>query len=63
MREDHWTSFKESGEHHQKLIWFYVREINYGDDFLDKATYGEMQEQKKDLHRVLIDPKRPWQSD
>jgi hypothetical protein len=33
---------KESYQRHQKPIWFYAREIDYGGDLLDKATYGEI---------------------
>jgi hypothetical protein len=29
-------------QRHQKPIWFYAREIDYGGDFLDKVTYREM---------------------
>jgi hypothetical protein len=25
-----------------RYFWFYAREIDYGGDFLDKATYGEI---------------------
>jgi hypothetical protein len=27
----------------KKSIWIHTKEIDYGDDFLDKTTYGEMQ--------------------
>jgi hypothetical protein len=30
-----------------KLIWFYAREIDYGDDFLDKTAYGKKQGAKE----------------
>jgi hypothetical protein len=43
-----------SYQRHRKPIWFYAREIDYGGDFLDKATYGEMYGAKErhayDLH-------------
>jgi hypothetical protein len=42
MGRDHWTSLKESYQHHRKLIWIHAREIDYGGDFLDNAAYGEM---------------------
>jgi hypothetical protein len=42
MGENHWTSLKESYQRHQKSIWFYTRGIDYGGDFFDNATYGEM---------------------
>jgi hypothetical protein len=42
---------------HRKPFWFYAREIDYGGSFLDKATYGEM-EQKKELHMIFIDLKK-----
>jgi hypothetical protein len=35
-------SLKGSYQRHRKPIWFYAREIDYEDDFLDKATYGEI---------------------
>jgi hypothetical protein len=60
MGEDHRTSLKGSYQHHQKSIWFYAREINYGGDFLDNATYGEMYGAKKDLHMVFIDLEKAY---
>jgi hypothetical protein len=30
-----------------QFIWLYAREIDYGGDFLDKATYGEMYRAKE----------------
>jgi hypothetical protein len=47
MGEDYWTLFKESYQRHRKPIWFYAREIDYGHDFLDEATCGEMYEAKE----------------
>jgi hypothetical protein len=32
-----------SDQRHQKPNWFYARKIDYGCDFLDNATYGEIQ--------------------
>jgi hypothetical protein len=31
-----------SYQHHRKPIWIHAREIDYGGDFFDKATYGKM---------------------
>jgi hypothetical protein len=59
MREHHWTSLKGSYQRHQKPIWFYICEIDYGGNFLDKAIYREIQG-KKDLHMVFIDLEKAY---
>jgi hypothetical protein len=38
---------KESYQRHQKSIWNHARDIDYGGDFLDKATYEEMKGAKE----------------
>jgi hypothetical protein len=37
---------------HRKLILFYVREINYEDDLLDKLTYGEMRAKERPAYNL-----------
>jgi hypothetical protein len=49
MREDHWISLKGGYQCHRKPIWFYARAIDYGGDFLNKVTYGEMYGAKERL--------------
>jgi hypothetical protein len=45
---------KGSYQCHQKLIWFYIRKIDYGGDFLDKATYVVSFAEAQNFNKVLI---------
>jgi hypothetical protein len=63
MGENLWTSHKGSDQCHQKPIWFYAREIDYWGNFLDKATYEEIQGTKERHSSGLHWPgKGQWQN-
>jgi hypothetical protein len=49
-----WERIKGEWPRHQKPILFYAREIDRGGDFLDKATYGEIQGTKDKFYVTAI---------
>ena len=41
-------------------IRFHARKVNHRSNFLNKTSYGAVQEQKKDLHMVFIDLEKAY---
>jgi hypothetical protein len=44
LGENEQASFKKTDNRFQKIVWFYVCEVYYGDDFFDKTVHGEISE-------------------